>query len=253
MIGLYKSGCMKLTGYKVKDKKALGLFAAAVVILMFVIRFILVSNGTIDEMYTLDEEELAQALTAYEVTVVAVSSSGEETYVGGGTILDARKASTSDEDYTLTIAAALSITGTEDEERLLTVTLPDGTTESAELTAFDEEDGYALIQCLYAEELEVYYSRDILYRLAGEDPIYVLSDESVVEGTVTATDLTVDEVEDELIAAALGETVSDTVRGAGLYGKSGNYLGLILDTGEDGAVLRAIPGDIIMAALNDVV
>ena len=180
---------MKLTGYKVKDKKALGLFAAAVVILMFVIRFILVSNGTIDEMYTLDEEELAQALTAYEVTVVAVSSSGEETYVGGGTILDARKASTSDEDYTLTIAAALSITGTEDEERLLTVTLPDGTTESAELTAFDEEDGYALIQCLYAEELEVYYSRDILYRLAG----------------------------------------------------------------EDGAVLRAIPGDIIMAALNDVV
>lgn len=244
---------MKITGYKVKDKKALGLFAAAVVILMFVIRYILVSNGTIDAMYTLDEDELVQALTAYEVTVVAVSSSGEETYVGGGTILDARKTSTSDEDYTLTIAAALSVTGTEDEERRISVTLPDGATESAALAAVDEDDGYALIQCLYAEELEVYYSRDILYRLAGEDPIYVLSEESVVGGTVTATDSAEDGAEDELIAAALEETVSDTVRGAGLYGKSGNYLGLILDVGEDGLTLRTIPADIIMAALNDVV
>ena len=244
---------MKLTGYKVKDKKALGLFAAAVVILMFVIRYILVSNGTIDEMYTLDADELSEALNAYEVTVVARSSSGEETYVGGGTILDARKASTSDSEYTLTIAAALSVIGTKEDARSITITLPDGTEAAATPAAFDEEDGYALIQCQYAEELEVYYSRDILYRLSGEDPIYVLSDASVVGGTVTSADPTADDAGDEMIAAALVETVSDAVRGAGLYGKSGNYLGLILGVEEDGVTLRAIPGDVIMATLNDVV
>ena len=242
---------MKLTGYKVKDKKALGLFAAAVVIIMFVIRYFLLSSGTIDEMYTLDEDELSDAITAYEVIVAAEDlSENEVTYVGGGTILDARKASASDEEYTLTIAAALSVTGTSGEARAITVTLPDGTAADAVLIAFHEGDGYALIQCSFPEEAEVYYSRDILYRLAEDEPVYVLSDGVIIEGSVTDPDAEAPGSEEDVIESLMEFSLPDTLTGAGLYGKSGNYLGMILETGEDGTLLYSIPGDVIMAALD---
>ena len=241
---------MKLTGYKVKDKKALGLFAAAVVILMFVIRYFLLSSGTIEEMYTLEEDELSDALTSCEVILTACSASGDAEYVGGGTILDARKNSASDEDYTLTIAAALSVTGTSDEAREITVTLPDGTTADAALIAFYEGDGFALIQCSFPEEVEVYYSRDILYRLTESEPVYVLSDGVVMEGSVTDPDAQAGGTEDNLIESAMESAVPDALAGAGLYGKSGNYLGMILDAGEDGRSVQSIPADIIMTALD---
>ena len=273
---------MALTNYKVQNKKAFGIFAVVVIAAMFLIRYILLESGTIDAMYTLDEEELYSALTAYEVGVEVsgsadrsdtdsdadmdaetsaatseTASEDEESLresdsaeaVGGGTILDARKNSTSDEEYTLTIVASLDVTGTTAQERGITVTLPDGSGSAASVIAFNESAGYALIQCLCPDELEVYYSVDILYRLAAEEPVYVLDAGAVIGGTVTETDTDLEDVGEGLIEASLDSSVSDAVIGAGLYGKSGNYLGMIVASDGNGTIW-AVPGDVIMSALD---
>ena len=242
---------MKLTGYKVKNKNALGLFAVAAIAAMFLIRYILLQTGAIDEMYTLDEEELYAALDAYEVSV-SCSLSGGKVQEAGGTILDGRKISTGDEDYTLTIVTSYAAVGaavSEEEEAGVTVTLPDSSQADGAIIAWNEEGGYALIQCRYPEELEVYYSRDILYRLDEEEPLYVLAYGEVLSGTGAQTDSGADGIGEDLIRGQLELSEEMILAGSGLYGKSGNYLGMVLRGEEDGAIY-AVPGDVIMAALD---
>lgn len=248
---------MALTKHKVENKRSFGLFAVIVIAAMFLIRYILLETGTIDEMYTLEEDELCSALAAYEVAISCLSPDAE-TENAGGTILDGRKISTGDENYTLTIvtsyAAVVSAASASDSGEgttVITVTLPDGTESEGAVIAWNESGGYALIQCLYPEELEVYYSRDILYRLSEEEPVYILWNDEVLSGSAPQTDVDADGIGKDLIAASLddAQTGSGIAAGSGFYGKSGNYLGMVLDVTEDGTVY-AVPGDVIMAALN---
>lgn len=220
-----------------------------VIAAMFLIRWILYSNGTIDDMYTLDEDELLSSLESAEVTIEVVSPDGSEREIGAGTILDGRKNSTDEENYTLTIASSMDLTGIDSEAVEIEVTLPDGTITKGELFAYGEEEGYVLLQCECVDELEVYYSEDLLYRLEEDDPAYILVEGEVVPYEITDKDA-VTSMGEELIFSSLEEEVNQqALKGCGLYGKSGNYLGLIIQV-EEGGDVYAVPGNVIMKGLN---
>ncbi len=258
---------MNLYNHKIRNKRLVGSIVFAVILLLFLVRGLLLQSGTIDKLYTLDADQLHTALAKYEVTIQSQSEAG--TVQGGGTILDGRKASTKDENYTLTIVTAAHVVGDCDS---VIVTLPDGTTaegtvvyretaagssdseSAASDTAgmdSDTEAGsvsdIAFIQCQYAEEVDVYYSRDILGRLSDGDPAYVLKDGELVSGSVTDTDASIDGIGADLLLSDIGS--ENGMSGSGLYGKSGNYLGMIVQGTENG-IAACISATEIVSLLN---
>ncbi len=239
---------MNIYNHKIHNKKLFITIAAAIIIGMFVIRAILLQTGTIDRLYTLDADELHSALAKYEVTIQNTQSG--QTISGGGTILDGRKSSTKDETFTLTIATAEHVVANADS---VTVTMPDGTqvegtvlhlnTDATALNSGSAADSaktvlpdLAFIQCQWADEIEAYYSRDLLERVEAENAAYALktngSSKDLTAGTVKAVDATVDGLGEDLILADIGS--ENGMSGSGLYGKSGNYIGLIIQGTEDG-------------------
>lgn len=114
---------MNLYNHKIRNKKLVGTIVIAVILGMFVLRGVLLGSGTIEKMYTLEPDELHAALSKYEVTIRALQEDGGIVLDGGGTILDGRKSSSKDENFTLTIAAAAQVVGDSDS---VTVVLPDG-------------------------------------------------------------------------------------------------------------------------------
>ena len=232
---------MNIYNHKIKNKKAMTAIVLAVIAAMFLIRGLLLKNGTIDRMYTLEPDELHKALSGYEVVLHAGGVSGS------GTILDARKHSTKDEKFTLTIATAAHVVGESKEAEVL---LPDGTKETGTVLSSDAETDLAFVQCLFEEELEVYYSRDLLDRLAEEDPVYALKGENhsdLVSGTLLNTRFSEDGIGEELLLSDIGG--ENGMSGGGLYGKSGNYLGMIVQGTEDGKC-ACIPASTVMEAMK---
>ena len=216
---------MNIYNHKIKNKKAMTAIVLAVIAAMFLIRGLLLKNGTIDRMYTLEPDELHKALSGYEVVLHAGGVSGS------GTILDARKHTTKDEKFT-------------------EILLPDGTKETGTVLSSDAETDLAFVQCLFEEELEVYYSRDLLDRLAEEDPVYALKGENhsdLVSGTLLNTRFSEDGIGEELMLSDIGG--ENGMSGGGLYGKSGNYLGMIVQGTEDGKC-ACIPASTVMEAMK---
>lgn len=234
---------MNLYNHKIKNKKAVTVAAILVIFAMFLLRGVLLQNGTIDRMYTLEPEALHDAVSKYEVTVRADGVTGE------GTILDGRKQSTKDENYTLTVVTAAHVVGGADAVQLV---LSDGTKLDAKVLSSDPEQGLAFLQCAWPEELEVYYSRDILDRLAAQDPVYGLKGtdhNELASGVVKDSTASVDGIGQNLILADIGD--ASGMSGGGLYGKAGNYLGMIVQETGDGRT-ACIPSDIVMAKMKEV-
>lgn len=242
--------CMNIYNHKIGNKKLFTAVVLAVVAGMFLVRVILLKTGTLDRMYTLEPDALHDALVKYEVTIQSTQSG--KTVTGGGTILDGRKQSTKDEKYTLTVATAAHVVG---DAETVTVTMPDGTVIEGTVVAAEDtsEDkagtqaaDVAFVQCLWEEELDGYYSRDLLERVQAGDSAYALKKDgtegSLVSGTITSVDCAVDGVGEDLILADIGG--ENGMSGSGLYGKSGNYLGMIIQGTEDGTV-ACIPADIV--------
>ncbi len=252
--GCFLVSRMNLYNHKIRNKKLVGTIVVAAILGMFVLRGVLLGSGTIEKMYTLEPDELHTALSKYEVTIQAAQGDGKTVLTGGGTILDGRKNSSKEENYTLTIAAAAHAAGDSDT---VTVVLPDGS--SAEGTVIRPEtvagDAASLaqdvvfIQCSCPEELDVYYSRDILDRLAAGDAAYALKDGELVSGEIRDADATVDGLGDSLILADIGS--EEGMSGGGLYGKAGNYLGMILQGTQDG-LAACISGRDVVELLNKV-
>ncbi len=245
------SGCMNLYNHKIGNKKLFTFVVLAALLGMFLIRAILLGNGTIERMYTLEPDALHDALTKYEVTIQSEQSGS--TVTGGGTILDGRKNSTKDAQYTLTIATARHVTG---DAETVSVILPDGTeTEGTVVAAGGENTGetsdLVFVQCLCEEELDGYYSRDLLERLQAEDPAYVLKrsveEKILVSGVIRSVGSSVDGIGEDLILADIGG--ESGMSGSGLYGKSGNYLGMMVQGTDDGTV-ACIPADVVENAMN---
>lgn len=227
---------LNLYHQKIKNKKAVGILTVAVILALFLLRGVLLQNGTIDRMYTLEPDQLHEAMAKYEVRI-----SGEAG--GAGTILDGRKQSSRETEYTLTIATAAHVVGNDDK---VSVSFSDGTTAEGSVLYMDEEQDLALIQCLCSEEKEVYYSRDLLERLAPEDAAYAIKGdekESMVSGTITDPSAQVDGIGSDLILADIGG--ENGMSGGGLYGKAGNYLGMIVQGTQEGSVV-CIPASTVM-------
>lgn len=230
---------MNLYHQKIKNKKAVGVLAVAVIAAMFLLRGVLLQNGTIDRINTLEPDALHETLEKYEVGILGEAG-------GEGTILDGRKQSTKEENFTLTIATAAHVVG---DQKNVTVTFSDGTTAEGTVLSSDDRTDLALVQCLCSEEKEVYYSRDLLGRLSAGDPVYALkgsADRSLVSGTMEETGVSVDGIGENLILADIGG--ENGMSGGGLYGKAGNYLGMIVQGTQDGKVV-CIPADVIFDQL----
>ena len=225
---------MNVYNHRIHNKKLFITITVAVIAGMFLVRGILLQNGTIDGLYTLDADELHSALSKYEVTIQNIGAG--ETVTGGGTILDGRKLSTKDEQFTLTIATAAHVV--EGAESVM-VTMPDGTqveaavvriesnesddsTDSSDIGDGDSTSGdldLAFVQCLWDEEIEAYYSRDLLERTQTEDAAYALKfigdNKELTSGTVSAVDAAVDGIGEDLILADIGS--ENGMSGSGLY------------------------------------
>lgn len=247
----YGSGRMNLYNHKIGNKRLFTIVVLAALLGMFLIRAVLLQNGTIERMYTLEPDALHAALSQYEVTIQSEQSGN--TVTGGGTILDGRKNSTKDAQYTLTIATALHVVG---DAQTVCVIMPDGTKVEGTVTAANAEqtgegEDLAFVQCLWEEEIDGYYSRDLLERLKEEDPAYALKqsggEKSLVSGGIRSVGSRVDGIGEDLILADIGGT--EGMSGSGLYGKSGNYLGMIVQGTEDGTV-ACIPADVVEGAMN---
>lgn len=234
---------MNLYNHKIKNKKAVTVVVILVIFAMFLLRGVLLQNGTIDRMYTLEPDALHDAMSKYEVIV---RSDG---VAGAGTILDGRKQSAQDENYTLTVVTAAHVAGSADTVQMV---LPDGTKLDARVLSSDKEQDFAFLQFAWPEELEVYYSRDILGRLAAQDPAYALKGadhDELVSGTVKDPSASVDGIGEDLILADIGG--ESGMSGGGLYGKAGNYLGMIMQETGDGTA-ACIPADTVMAEMKKV-
>ena len=239
---------MNIYNHKIGNKKLFTAIVLAAILGMFLVRAILLKSGTIDNMYTLEPDALHDALSKYEVTIRSEQSGTIVT--GGGTILDGRKQSTKDEQFTLTIAAAAHVVG---DAQTVTVVMPDGTqTEGTVVSVSESTDDVAFVQCLWDEELDGYYSRDLLERLQVGDAVYALKSDGsgkvLVSGTAAAVGSAVDGIGDDLILAEIGS--ENGMSGSGLYGKSGNYLGMIVQGTEEGTA-ACIPADIIEKAMSE--
>lgn len=273
----------KVYNPKIHHKKLLTVLIFIAIIAMFLIRGILYQTGTLERMQTLDPEEIRERIAQYEVQVtftknktsgaLGTDASGAESYRYGGTILDGRKESAGEDNYTLTIATALpdgtDWAGTDEEgqngegaealdaassdetgadgnvpySQEIKVTLPDGSEVSGSILYTDASSHLALIQCECPTETDVYYSRDILERLAAGDTVYSLRDGVLAEGNVTQVKAAVSGVGTDLTAVDMG--AAEEVPGTGFYGTSGNYLGMILQNTEDGNTICVSAVDII--------
>lgn len=243
---------MNLYNHKIRNKKLVGTIVIAAILGMFVLRGVLLGSGTIEKMYTLEPDALHSALSKYEVTIRSTQKDGKTILTGGGTILDGRKNSSKEENFTLTIATAACIVG---DSNTVTVTLPDGS--NAEGTVIRPETGdvsspeaeVIFVQCSYADELDVYYSRDILTRLSAGDAAYALKGTELISGEIADADASVSGLGDSLILTKI--ECEEGMSGAGLYGKAGNYLGMLLQETEDGFT-ACISGQEVVTLLNQV-
>ncbi len=243
---------MNLYNHKIRNKKLVGTIVIAVILGMFVLRGVLLGSGTIEKMYTLEPDELRAALSKYEVTIRALQEDGEVVLDGGGTILDGRKSSSKDENFTLTIAAAAQVVGDSDS---VTVVLPDGSSVKGTVarpetdTAGSLAGEVAFVQCSCPDELDVYYSRDRLDRLTTGDEAYALQNEELISGEITDASAQASESGDSMILTDVG--YEDGMSGSGLYGKAGNYLGMILQGTDDG-LTACISGREVVTLLNQI-
>lgn len=243
---------MNLYNHKIRNKKLVGTIVIAAILGMFVLRGLLLGNGTIEKLYTLEPDELRAALSKYEVAIQVLQEDEQTALIGGGTILDGRKSSSKDENFTLTIAAASKVVGDSDS---VTVVLPDGSsvkgivvrpeTDAAESMAED----VVFVQCGCPNELDVYYSRDRLDRLAAGDEAYALQNAELISGEITDASAQASESGDSMILTDVG--YEDGMSGSGLYGKAGNYLGMILQGTDDG-LTACISGREVVTLLNQI-
>lgn len=311
---------------KIHNKKLLVILLAAAIAAMFLIRGILYQNGTLESMQTLSPEKLEERISGYEVQIAVSAgssaaentgntenteraengSSGDGTVRFGGTILDGRKQSTRDENFTLTIVTAVKAvqsgdsgqasgddlaagqnsgndpaagigSGQEEESSGITVTLPDGTEAEGTVLYVDGDAGIAFVQCLCPSEIEAYYSRDILERLEAGDAVYAYEAGALEEGRLIAEGQILSGIGSDLMVADFGaaggedtaqagtagssnvrstttggtgsSVRADILPGSGLYGTSGNYLGMILQN-TDGGQTACVSAVDIVRALN---
>ena len=244
---------MNLYNHKIRNKKLVGTIVVAAILGMFVLRGVLLGSGTIEKMYTLEPEALHSAISKYEVTIQLTQDGKEAIPAGGGTILDGRKSSSKEENFTLTIAAAAQAVGESDS---VTVVLPDGSSATGTVVRPETEGASSLagevvfVQCSCPDELDVYYSRDRLERLTAGDEAYALKSAELISGEITDAGAQVPGLGDSMLLTNI--ECEDGLSGSGLYGKAGNYLGMILQGTGDGQT-ACISGQEIVTLLNQIV
>lgn len=276
---------------KVHNKKLLTILVLGAIIIMFLVRGILYQNGTIEDMQTLEPEKIQERAAGYEVQIAAGAADGQNgtgaaqqdsgdsqrssaDHVSfGGTILDGRKQSTKEDNFTLTIVTSSEAAvpeagrsygtknsgtggssdssadkddGTESSAyEAVAVTLPDGSQADGSVLYVDPDEGFAFVQCEYPTEVDAYYSRDILERLAADDPVYVLEDGTLRTGKAVSTKQAISGIGSDLTVTAFDTSGSGLKAGTGLYGTGGNYLGMFLRQSEDGNYVFASAVDIM--------
>lgn len=259
---------------KVHNKKLLTILVFAAIVVMFLVRAVLYQNGTIEDMQTLEPEKIRERAAQYEVQVSVVNAGGQSSPAAegtsfGGTILDGRKQSTKEENFTLTIATSAEAAvptgntgntpgssddpdGTVKNEKVessvyepVAITLPDGTQADGSVLYVDPDSGFAFVQCEFPTEVEAYYSRDILERLTADDPVYVLQDGNLLTGKTAATKQEISGIGSDLTVVSFDASAPRINPGSGLYGTGGNYLGMYLQQSDDGKAAFASAVDIM--------
>lgn len=238
---------MKKTGFSPKTKRLLTFIAIVLVVGLFVVRGILLQNGTIDDIMTLTPTELTNKIGRVQMTV----ASGSRT--GMGTALNSLKNSTREETFSTYVMTANHCI---EDPADITAVMMDGTTYEASLVATDVDRDLAILLIHTEDEVESAYSRDAISRLSAGDTVYYMAtDGSLVAGTLSGKDVTVSGLE---ITSQYGDAVEGTeqlsdlftvtgdlangMSGGGVYDVSGYYVGMIIQGADDGT-LAIIPGN----------
>lgn len=241
------------TGFSPRTKKLLTFIAIVLVAGMFVVRGILLNNGTIDDILTLAPEEIEIRMDKVQMTI----TSGSRT--GMGTAIDSFKNSTSDETYSTYVITANHVVI---DPADITAELG-GTTYEATLIATDVDRDLAILCIQTADEIEASYTRDAISRLKAEDTVYYMTTSGdLVAGTLSGKNVTVQGLE---ITSQYGEEVANTeqlsdlftvsgdleegMSGGGIYDVTGYYIGMIIQGSDDGT-LACIPGNEVHDAVK---
>lgn len=244
---------MKKTGFSPKTKKLLTFIAIALVALMFVVRGILMQNGTLDEMLTRTPEEIAARVNKVQMTI----TSGSRT--GMGTAIDSFKNSTKEETFSTYLITANHVVI---DPADITAEFG-GETYEATLVATDVDRDLAILVIQTENEVEASYDRDPISRLKVDDTVYYMTtDGELVAGTLSGKNVTVQGLE---ITSQYGEAVEGTeqlsdlytvagdledgMSGGGIYDVSGFYVGMIIQGSNDGTLV-VIPGNEVHDAVK---
>lgn len=215
------------TSFSPTTKKLLAFIAIILVIGMFLVRGILLNNGTIDRIMTLDPEAMAARLRGDEMTI----TSGSQT--GMATAIDSFKSSTKDETYQTYCVTANHLI---EDPANFSATLLDGSTYEAILIATDVSEDLAIFRIDTEDEIETPYDRDALGRVQPGDTVWYLgTDGELVEGTYHSTE-------------AISGDWEEALAGGGVYDVSGYYVGMLVQ--ENPNTIRILLGNTVHNAVK---
>ena len=243
------------------------LLVLVVIIILFAGRIVMMRTGVLRSIVELEPQALKERIERSEARVLC------DNRAGTGTIVDVRKNSLKETDYTCTIVTAAHIilpedtadtsaasdTGTE-SAKAISIVLQEGDEPiEALLVAANRELDAAVIRCRLPESdfktthdadlLEVLFSRDALARIAKDDKVYCVSpDGALYSGVYVSGDITVEGIGDHRMAVLCENT--EGMSGAGVYDVSGDYLGMITAGSTDG-VTACVPAADVMRLYND--
>lgn len=215
-----------------KQKRTRMLLAVIIVSSMFLVRILLIQNGTIHEAEVLTDEELQSRIPACEVTLKTPAG------VGRGTVIlvqSSRKKDTQDTVYIITTAEIAESFDDSSE-----VIFEDGEALNGTQTDISEDENLGIVSVTADGKSDCSYSEDTFYQKeSGSELVWTDDDGNLQKGTFLSENASYTGYENSVLT---GEGSADgTSEGAGLYDPTGTYLGLLLE--EDNGTLIAVPAD----------
>ncbi len=230
------------------------LLVLVVIIILFAGRIVMMRTGVLRSIVELGPQELKERIERSEVRVQCAGRAGT------GTIVDVRKNSLKETDYTCTIVTAAHVVLPESESSGITVILQEGGEPlAADLIAADSGLDAAVIRCRLpgtdfrsaheADLLEVLFSRDALARIAKDDKVYCVSTKgALISGIYVSGDIMIEGIGEHRMAVLCEN--AEGMSGGGIYDVSGDYLGMITAGSTDG-ITACIPAADVMRLYSD--
>ena len=221
---------------KIRNKKAVLAFMAAVVIGLFLLRSVLLNRGVIRTPQPLEPAELQRQMNEYEV---GINANG---HAGRGTILQFTEPKKNQEAGTCYVVSACHLVknGADGCE----ITFSDGTKAAGEVVALNEELDLGILKCSVNGQTSVWFSEDLMYQMQEGDPVYYLDQESLMSGSYISKDILLEETDTGLRRMAFAGENKNGMSGGGVYSSTGYYLGMIIagsDSNEPAVI--CIPGN----------